>query len=130
MTFANRHNHGNKFTFRQEKDAPYIKAAELFKRGVNSEQTAVRVRGLYINRGGRFGDSPAMICDGFNVNLPSHMLREVEDMIASDEDVADINAGKAGAFAYEYENRNGSTSYGIAWVDMPALDIAADDLPY
>lgn len=129
MTFAKRHNTASRrFTFQQIADAPYIKAKEMFK-SCHDEKTAVRVRGFYVNHGGRYGDSPAMICEGFNVNLPSHMLKEVNDIIASDEDVADINAGKVGAYAYEYENKNGGTSYGVRWVDLPALP-EAEQLPF
>ena len=122
MSFANRHNTtASKFTFNQEKDVPYFKLKDLYKNGYKSAEKTATVRGAYINRGGKYGDSAALVCDGFNVNLPSHMLKEIEEILGNDEDIQDINAGAVGFYVYEYTNRNGGLSYGLRWADLEVL---------
>ena len=132
MSFANRHTKAssNVFTYQQAEDASYCKVKELYEHGYTEEKGRhITVRGCFINRGGRYGDSPALICEGFNVNLPSHMLKEIDEIMQNDQDIADINAGKVGAYAYEYTNSRGGKSYSIRWTDLPG-DINNADLPY
>ena len=132
MSFANRHTKAssNVFTYQQAEDATYCKVKELYDHGYTEEKGRyITVRGCFLNRGGRFGDSPALICEGFNVNLPSHMLKEIDEIMHNDQDIADINAGKVGAYAYEYTNSRGGKSYSIRWTDLPG-DINNADLPY
>lgn len=132
MSFANRHNHNTSsvFNYKQVEDATFAKCKELYEHGYTEEkQRHITVRGCFINKGGRYGDSPALICEGFNVNLPSHMIKDIQDILASDEDIAAINAGKVGAYVYQYENSRGGTSYSIRWIDLPG-DINNTDLPY
>lgn len=134
MSFANRHNRttSNVFTYQQAEDAPYCKVKDLFAHNYTEEKKKpVRVRGMFIKKGGRYGDSATLICEGFNVNLPGHMVDDIDDMLHNQDDIDDINAGKVGAYAYEYVNSRGSKSYSIHWVDInPGLDISDDDLPY
>lgn len=131
MAFAEKHNKStsNVFTYQQIKDAPYIKVKDVYNNGNTSKDTALTVRGCYVNRGGRYGDSPALICEGFNVNLPNHMLQEVNDILQDPQDIADINAGRVWFYAYEYTNRNGGSSYSIRWVDLDDI-VNTDALPF
>lgn len=132
MSFASKFNRGTKnlFTYQQAEDATYTKCKELYEHGYTEEKgRSVTCRGFFISTGGRFGDSPVMVCDGFNVNLPSHMLQDVRDIMADAESVADINAGKVGAYVYEYQNSRGGKSYSIRWTDLPG-GISNADLPY
>lgn len=129
MSFALRHNKAV-FTYKQADDAPFCKVRELYEHGYTEEKKRpIVVRGCFINRGGKYGDSAALVCEGFNVNLPRHMLEEIQDILGCQEDVDEINAGKVGAYAYEYENRNGGKSYSIRWTDL-SQDINTSDLPY
>lgn len=122
MSFANRHNRNTyRFTFQQIENPQYFKLKELFAKGFRDEKNTFTVRGAYISHAGRYGDSASLICDGFNVNLPSHMVDEIRELIGTAEDVADINAGKVAAYVYEYTNKNGGTSYGLRWVDAEPL---------
>lgn len=133
MSFASKHNRSTKnlFTFQQAEDATYTKCKELYDHGYTEEKgRSITCRGFFISTGGRFGDSPVMMCDGFNVNLPGHMLQDVKDIMADPESVADINAGKVGAYVYEYTNSRGSKSYSLRWIDLPGDAISNQDLPY
>lgn len=133
MSFAAKHNKESKplFTYKQAEDATFTRCKELYEHGYTEEkQRHVVCRGLFIVPARRFGDTPVMVCDGFNVNLPGHMLQDVRDIMADPEAVEDINAGKVGAYTYEYTNKLGTLSYGIRWVDLPGDAISNADLPY
>ena len=126
MSFANRHNKNtsNLFTYQQQKDAQFIKCRDLYDQGYTMEaKKAATVRGVFISRAGKYGPSASLICEGFNVNLPAHMLEEVEEILRSPEDLEDINAGRVGVYAYEYVNKNGGASYSVTWTDL-------EELPY
>lgn len=131
MSFASRHNKAtsNVFTYQQIEDAPFCKVRELYEHGYTEDKKRpIIVRGCFINRGGKYGDSAALVCEGFNVNLPNHMLKEVEEILRSEQDIADINAGTVGAYAYEYTNRNGGKSYSLRWCELGSIN--SSDLPY
>lgn len=127
MSFASKHNKSteNLFTFQQAEGVPWTKTAELYAHGYTSEDKAIVCLGLFINRSGRYDPYPVMICQGFNVNLPAHMLKEVEEILNSPEDIAAINNAQVGAYVYEYTNSRGGKSYGLCWVDIPT-----ENLPY
>lgn len=136
MSFANKHNkaNANAFSYQQIEGAPYIKAADLFQSGNSDEGTAVRVRGCFINEKSRFGTSASLICEGCNINVPSHMTKDIESILQDPNDIHAINAGMVGVYAYEYVNSRGGKSYGLRWVDLPgdaqAAAIDSKDLPY
>lgn len=122
MSFASKHNKkAVRFTFQQIENPQYFKLKDLFAKGFRDEKNVFTVRGAYINHGGRYGDSAALICDGFNINLPSHMCDEIRVMIDDPADITSINNGEVGGYVYEYQNKNGGTSYGLRWVDLEAL---------
>lgn len=130
MSFANRHNKttSNLFSYKQIPDAPYYKCREMFDKGFTEEnKNPVRVLGCYISNAGRYAPNATLICDGFNVNLPKHMVNDVQDILSNEEDIQDINAGVVGVYFYEYVNKNGGKSYSARWCDMNAGNA---DLPY
>lgn len=130
MSFANRHNkpaNGATFTFQQIENPEYFKLKDIYGQGVQSAKDAVTVRGVFIVTGGRFGDQGTLVCDGYNVNLPAHMLKEVRDIMASQEDINAINAGAVGFYPYEYTNSRGGTSYSVRWVDLKPVQ---EELPF
>lgn len=128
MTFAKKHNKGtgSVFTFRQEEGVSYYKLKEMFEKGFTDEKNAFQIVGFFVNRGGRYGDSCSAICKGFNVNLPSHMLHTVEDIMRDQEDIDAVNAGSVWAYVYEYTNSRGGKSYALNFVDRPVKE----ELPF
>jgi hypothetical protein len=125
MSFASKHNKStvNLFHFQQEEGVPWTKLQELYQHGYTSEEKAVVCLGLYINRSGRYEPYPVMICQGFNVNLPSHMVSDVEEILSSQEDIDAINNATVGAYVYEYTNKRGGKSYSLRWVDIPTATL-------
>ena len=124
MSFATRHNKAtsNVFTYQQTADAPFYKCKDLFAQGYTEDKKKPAVvRGCYISRAGKFGPAATLICEGFNVNLPAHLTDEIDDMMKNADDIADINGGKVGVYAYEYVNSRGSKSYSVRWTDLEQL---------
>ena len=122
MSFASRHNKNSyRFTFQQIDKPEYFKLKDLYAKGFRDDKNVFTVRGAYINHGGRYGDSASLICDGFNINLPSHMCDEIRELIGNADDVAAINNGEVGGYVYEYTNKNGGTSYSVRWVDLEPM---------
>ena len=111
MSFANKHSKGSKFNVNTEGYA-YARLTEL------EEGKVYTVQSLFINTKGNYDPNPvAAVKDGLLVNLPAYLTEEVKGIIADDDDVADINAGKVGFMLDKYE-KEGKTYTGIKWVDI------------
>lgn len=117
MSFASRHNKGNKFDVNfdgfEEK-----KLNVLFAEDPEAIHT---VKAVYISKKGKYGASPFVVCDGYCVYLPQHMVDEINEILSSDEDVAAIKAGTVGFTVYEYEipeDYPGKKFYSINWEDI------------
>ena len=101
MGFADRFNKGgNKFSYQTDSTFEFFKLGDLLEENGNDE--VYTLRGLWINTGGFYGDSPVAVIDDRYINLPGHMIDTVKEMIADDEAVASINDGKLGFKVYSY----------------------------
>lgn len=83
------------------------------------------IYGLFVTKGGMFGDSPVAIGDHVLVNLPKYLADDVRNMIADDEVVDAIRANKVGIKVESYQNKfskqkDGTvkTFYTVEWVDL------------
>lgn len=115
-TFANKHNtKPNPFTFKTPEGHPYTKPYELV--GVNGLDATYIVRALYINKGGKFGDEPVIVTDGFTLNAPHSMVDMVAAIIDDGESTQLINSGVVAFKLYEYTNKYGK-QHGVTWVDV------------
>ena len=115
MSFASRHNKVNRWDVNTD-GFEYKKIADIV--AADGEDVAYTVRGVRISRGGKYGDSAVVILDTCFVNLPKHMVEDMDQILASGEDVEDIKAGKVGIEFYSYEGRDGKPHYSANWVDM------------
>lgn len=117
MSFAARHQKGSIFDCNTE-GFEYKKLSELYDAEPDMEH---QLQGLYINRKSQYGDAPVAITTEFFVNLPEYMLDEVQEILRSADDIADIKAGKVGFKVETYEKAIGKqtkTCYGIRWIDI------------
>ena len=117
MSFAARHQKGSIFDCNTE-GFEYKKLSELYEAEPDFEH---QLQGLYINRKSQYGDAPVAITTEFFVNLPEYMLEEVQEILRSADDIADIKAGKVGFKIETYEKQIGKqtkTCYGIRWIDI------------
>ena len=96
----------------------------------------IPVRGLYINKKSQFADRmPCLATDSFYVNLPEHMLDQVDEILRDSSAIRAINNGEVGFTVYPYEKnfyKGGKITrtaqfYSIRWVDIePSTDVLAD----
>ena len=110
MGFAKTHSKGAKFSINTE-GFEFRKISEF---PLNKELT---VRGAFISKGGKYGDSPAVILDNCIMNAPKHMQADVEDLLASEEAIEQVEAGLLAISVYEYQDTNGKTQRSFQWID-------------
>lgn len=118
--FAKRHNRGNLFDI-DTTDYSYTSPTELnsdirFKPG-----SVFTVGGLYLNKKSKFGTGAVAILPEVRMmlNLPSHMVNEVEEILGNSEDIDDIRNGRVGITLENYYSRKYSRDcVGVRWVDI------------
>lgn len=116
MSFASRHNKGGIDWEVDTTGFEYMTREKLYKAGKNNIYT---LKGLYINKKGRFGDHPVAITENCFIDLPDYMTDECKGILKSEEDIADIKAGKVGFTIQEFTDKTfGRTCYGISWEDL------------
>ena len=98
----------------------YKSLADLFnEKGAN---TVHRIRAVYINTKGKYGDTPVVALDDCFVNLPANTLDAAKAMLANADAVAAINAGAAGFKIRPYHtNRYNKDCLGVDFVDCEPL---------
>lgn len=100
-------------------DFQYTKLADIFNSESEGGKDVIHhINGLYVHKS-QLGDSPVIIDEKNKrlVNLPSHTAETVREILADDEAVETIKAGKVGYTIYEYES-HGKKCYSISFVDL------------
>ena len=115
MSYATKFNKGSKFTFKTADDPQYVSLEVLY----NEDPEQIHdVKALYINTKSRFGDAPCVAIDPvIIVNLPSHLLETVKEMINNDECVDAINNNEVKFKIYSYKDKTfNKTCYSVEWL--------------
>lgn len=107
--------HGNNPFKVDSQKFDFINLESLYTK--DGENARYQLLGVYINKKGRFGDEPVAIIDGFKVNLPKHLLEDVQLILDSDDMVQAIIDGHLGFEIEPYENARGKF-YSIHWIDL------------
>lgn len=103
-----------KYSYNFDKDMKYYNLEELMKGEPRKVHT---LKGLLINTKGKYGDSPVAVIEGAFINLPTHLLETVKEMIADTEVTKQINDNKAGFEVYKYVKGN-NEYYSVDWMDL------------
>jgi len=120
MSFAAKHNKGGIQWGVDTKDFEYFGLKDLLER--DGEGTEYILKGLFINRNKSekelkdYGPSVVAILDDCLVNLPVHLLEEVEGILKDEEDIESIKSGMVHFTIRTYES-HGKTCYSPNWVD-------------
>lgn len=93
----------------------FINLESLYNK--DGENASYKLLGVYINKKGRFGDEPVAIIDGFKVNLPKHLLEDVQLILDNDDMVQAVIDGHLGFEVEPYENARGKF-YSVHWIDF------------
>lgn len=115
MSILNKYNKGTAFEFTTPTHFEFTTLKELYTQGVTERP----LKSLFINTKSKFGDSPVAVTDSELVNLPSHLLDNVKEMIADDEVVTMVNDGRVSIEIYEYTSKNWGTNYSVRFVELP-----------
>jgi len=108
-------NRGSKFNPINTEGFEYRKLEELYKE--YGEEMEYPVKALHVNKT-KYGESVVATTDGYFINLPSHVVNDVKEIIENDELVQMINDGRVSITIYEYySHKYNGTFYGIKWVE-------------
>ena len=108
-------NRGLRFNPINTEGYEYRKLEELYKE--YGKEMEYPIRALYVNET-KFGESAVAATDGFFINLPSHTVNDVREIIEDDELVQMINDGCVSISIYEYySSKYNGTFYGIKWIE-------------
>lgn len=138
MSKATSYNKGSKFTANHS-DLSFIKLEDAFKmqedaKAVTGKVTPFTLTGLFINNKSKFGARPFASTPDFLVDLPSHMLDTIKEMIDDEEVVNDINSGRVGFVVRTYYSNNYKKDcYSIKFVDRETDTIKEpkqEELPF
>ena len=115
MSFASKYNKTRRWNVNTD-GFEFKKLADLYLE--NPEKVYV-MRGVFIHKSKdkKYKDAPVVITDEYFVNLPSHLIEIVNDMLRDDDTVGVIESGAAGFKIYNYES-DGKTYYSVYWVDI------------
>ena len=104
-------NKGQVFSINTE-GFPFVTLADL------QLDTPYDLKGVYIlsKRGKMRQDMPNAVIDGKIVNLPAHLLADVQAILADSELINDIELGKCAFSVYTYTDDNGEHR-SIKWID-------------
>lgn len=124
MGIASKYNkQGNRFnyTIPENSEHVFVKASELFET-IPANEAGVVVKSLYINTKGKYGEHGVIVCDepAILIDCPNHMTDTIKAMIADDEAVEAIKAGKLAVSAYKYDTKNAASgfAYGLEFIDI------------
>ena len=121
MSFASKHKKGAVDWGINTENFEYFKLQDLFE--MNGEDATYELKGVFIYKNKpekqlkEYGASPVGILEDKLVNLPNHMLGEVEDMLSDPEDIEAIKNGEAVFKIRSYES-HGKTCFGIDWQEV------------
>ena len=121
MSFAQKHKKGVIDWGIDTKDFEYFKLSDLYE--MNGKDEVYVLKGVFINKNKpekqlkEYGASPVGILEDKLINLPNHMLEEVEGILKDEEDITSIMNGEALFKIREYEKFS-KKCYGIDWQEV------------
>ena len=88
----------------------------------NGIDKILRVQGAFVfeNKKGKKKLRPVLIADGHKINLPDHMLKDIQKLLSNDEYIQAVNDGKCGFQITTYEDTEygNGTCYSGIFVDI------------
>ena len=120
MSFASKHKKGGIDWGVDTRDFEYFSLQQLYE--MNGEEEQYNLRGVFINSNKtekelkEYGPSVVGILPDRLINLPSHMLEEVKEIMSDEEDIADLKNGNVFFTIRTYES-HGKTCYSPNWLE-------------
>lgn len=101
-----------KFSF-EKKDREFKSLKEL------PLKTPFVIEAAFVNTSGNYGAQGLFVTSDYQVNLPKHLLKLVEDLRSDDEAIESINHRELAFEIYEYESKAGHKGYSINLIASP-----------
>lgn len=111
--FNEKFSHGKKFNINSD-DFEFTTLDDYIKAHGN---TTLTVLGMFTYKS-KYGVRPCIIADNLKINLPQHLLSDVEAILYDDELVAAVNQGKCGFKTSQYQDKNGRERNSGSFVDI------------
>lgn len=98
------------------KNYKWVKLEELYNTDPDKKYV---LQGVFTTNKSKFGTEPVAIIDGFLVNLPRHLLDDVQGILDNDDMIEAIKQGHAGFEIYSYHSTTyNKDAFSINWLDM------------
>ena len=109
--------HGKTFTVNSD-NFPFVNLKEIAEE--NGIDKVLKVQGAFTFEGKRGKLRPVLIADGHKINLPDHMLKDIQKLLSKDEYIQAVNDGKCGFLITTYEDTEygNGTCYSGIFVDI------------
>ena len=109
--------HGKTFTVNSD-NFPFVNLKEIAEE--NGIDKVLKVQGAFTFEGKRGKLRPVLIADGHKINLPDHMLKDIQKLLSKDEYIQAVNDGKCGFQITTYEDTEygNGTCYSGIFVDI------------
>ena len=119
MSISKFNSKGITFKFQAPKTFTYYKLKD-FPELIDTNKVNT-IRGFFISTGGKYGEGAVMVTDTCYINLPSHMINRVKQIINDPDTVQQINEGAAGFKIRSYDDNYGKKSLTVDFVDQEPL---------
>jgi len=106
-------------TFKVDSDNfPFVTLKEIVEE--NGMDKILKVQGAFTFEGKKKKLRPVLIADNLKINLPDHMLKDIQKLLSRDEYIQAVNEGKCGfqITTYEDEQYGNGTCYSGIFVDI------------
>ena len=109
--------HGKTFTVDSD-NFPFVNLKEVAEE--NGIDKVLKVQGAFTFEGKKGKKRPVLIADNHKINLPDHMLKDIEKLLSKDEYIQAVNEGKCGFLITTYEDTEygNGTCYSGIFVDI------------
>lgn len=109
--------HGKTFTVNSD-NFPFVNLKEIAEE--NGIDKVLKVQGAFTFEGKRGKLRPVLIAEGHKINLPDHMLKDIQKLLSKDEYIQAVNDGKCGFQITTYEDTEygNGTCYSGIFVDI------------
>lgn len=97
--FNEKYNHEKKFTYDSKNNA-FISLKEYAAQFGNK----FIVRGMFTYEGQK-GMRAAIVTDGYNVNVPGHLIKDIESIMSTPDEVDAVNEGRCAFKITTYEDK-------------------------
>lgn len=112
-------NKGKRFTFNSD-ELEFANLADIITEKKGNFKAVVRGCFVY---DAKHGKRPAIITDKVIINVPNHLVKTVEQILANDDMIDAINRGECVIESYQYKDKDGIERNSVRFLDAEHTDV-------